>query len=286
MHMTKIYDCFTFFNELDLLELRLEELYTHVDHFVLVEASRTFQNNTKPYYFGENQSRFSKYMDKIIHIQVDDMPSDSDAWGREAYQRNAISRGIQTANPDDIIVISDLDEIVRPEIMDQLRNDHQNSIWGMRMPLFYFKFNYMLTTTDSIYTTWTMACRKRNLQSAEDLRRNRFALNGFALNYNQNGIRMIEHAGWQFSYLGDTEFAKSKIQSFSHVETNRPEVIAILDVEKSVANGDGLGISSIEKFSPVVIDSYMPVTVQRNIDKYAKYIVPGATARVSDYILI
>lgn len=286
MHMTKIYDCFTFFNELDLLELRFEELYEYVDYFVLVEANRTFQNNVKPYYFGENQYRFSKYMDKVIHIQVDDMPVDTDAWGREAHQRNAIARGIVDASPEDIIVVSDLDEIVRGETVDQLRHDVQNSIWGMRMPLFYFKFNYMLTTTDSTYTTWAMACRKKFLNSAEDLRRNRFALNGFDLNYNQNGIRMMEHAGWQFSYLGDTEFAKSKIQSFSHTETNRPDVIESLDIERSVLRGDGLGISAVEKFSPVQIDSYMPKSIQKNVSKYTKYIVPGATAQVKDYISI
>ena len=286
MHMTKIYDCFTFFNELDLLELRFEELYDHVDYFVLVEADRTFQNAPKPYYFGKNQHRFSKYMDKVIHIQVEDMPANTDAWGREAHQRNAISRGIRDANDNDIIVISDLDEIIRPEVIDQLKTDDQNSIWGMRMPLFYFKFNYMLTTTDSVYTTWGMACRKKVFSQAEDLRRNRFALNGFELNYNHNGIRMIEHAGWQFSYLGDTEFAKSKIQSFSHTETNRPEVIDSLDIERSIACGNGLGISAVEKFSPVIVDSYMPRTIQQNLAKYSQYLVPNATARVSDYISI
>lgn len=284
MHMTKIYDCFTFFNELDLLELRFEELYNHVDHFVLVEANRTFQNNVKPYYFGENQYRFAKYMDKVIHVQVDDMPVDTDAWGREAHQRNAIARGIVNAGPDDIIMVSDLDEIVRPKIVDDLKNDNQNTIWGMRMPLFYFKFNYMLTTTDSIYTTWAMACRKKVLHSTEDLRRNRFSLNGFELNYNQNGIRMMEHAGWQFSYLGDTEFAKSKIQSFSHTETNRPEIIDLLDIERSIAQGDGLGISAVERFAPVKIDSYMPQSIQNNPDKYFNYIVHDAQNSVGDYI--
>jgi hypothetical protein len=242
----KIYDCFTFYNELDLLELRFAELYDHVDHFVLVEANRTFQNNLKPFYFGENQHRFAQYMDKVIHIQVDDMPTDTDAWGREAHQRNSIARGIADADAEDIIIVSDLDEIIRPSTVDAMRTDSENSIWGLRMPLFYFKFNYMLTTTDSIYTTWAMACRKQILTEAEDLRRNRFALNGFALNHNVNGIRMMEHAGWQFSYLGDTEFAKSKIQSFAHVETNRPEVIDSLDIEQSVANGDGLGLVQLK----------------------------------------
>jgi hypothetical protein len=280
----KIYDCFTFYNELDLLELRFAELYDHVDYFVLVEANRTFQNNLKPFYFDENQNRFTQYMDKVIHIQVNDMPTDTDAWGREAHQRNSIARGIKDADSDDIIIVSDLDEIIRPSTIDAMRVDTETSIWGLRMPLFYFKFNYMLTTTDSVYTTWAMACRKQIFTEAEDLRRNRFALNGFALNHKVNGIRMMEHAGWQFSYLGDTEFAKSKIQSFAHVETNRADIIDNLDIERSVANGNGLGPSSIERFEPVQIDSYMPNSIQREPNKYSKYIVPDANKNVRDFI--
>lgn len=280
----KIYDCFTFYNELDLLELRFEELYDHVDHFVLVEANRTFQNNEKPFYFEQNLNRFAQYMDKVIHIRVNDMPTETDAWGREAHQRNSIARGIIDANDNDIVIVSDLDEIIRPETVDAMRADSENSIWGLRMPLFYFKFNYMLTTTDSIYTTWGMACRKQLLTNAEDLRRNRFSLNGFALNHSTNGIHMMEHAGWQFSYLGDTEFAKSKIQSFAHIETNRPEVLDSLDIEQSVANGNGLGPSPVERFIPVQIDSYMPQTIQKAPDKYSKYIVPNASKTVKDFI--
>jgi hypothetical protein len=84
--------------------------------------------------------------------------------------------------------------------------------------------------------------------------------------------------------LGDTEFAKSKIQSFAHVETNRPEVIDSLDIEQSVANGDGLGPSPIERFVPVQIDSYMPQAIQQAPDKYSKYIVPNASKTVKDFI--
>ena len=95
---------------------------------------------------------------------------------------------------------------------------------------------------------------------------------------------MMEHAGWQFSYLGDTEFAKSKIQSFAHIETNRPEVLDSLDIEQSVANGNGLGPSPVERFIPVQIDSYMPQTIQKAPDKYSKYVVPNASKTVKDFI--
>ena len=72
----KIYDCFTFYNELDLLELRLQELYDHVDHFVIVEANRTFQNQEKPFALNSAKYRYTAWRDKIIQVQVVDMPTD------------------------------------------------------------------------------------------------------------------------------------------------------------------------------------------------------------------
>lgn len=282
--MNKIYDCFTFNDELDLLELRLTELYDHVDKFVIVEANRTFQNTPKPFYFIEHMERFAPWLDKIIHYTVADMPDDTDAWGRERHQRDAIGRAVADADDNDIIFVSDLDEIIRPDTVDAIRNDTATSVWGMRMPLFYFKFNYMLTTTDSTYTTWAMACRKHLLSGAEDLRRNRFALNSLPLYHKQDGIHMMEHAGWQFSYLGDTKFARSKIQSFSHTETNRPDVLDQLDIDQSIAQGIGIVPSAVEKFVAVQMDEYMPQTVRNNPTKYTKYLIPVATACVTDFI--
>lgn len=282
--MPKIYDCFTFFNELDLLELRLSELYNHVDYFVLVEGNRTFQNKPKPFYFEENESRFAKYSDKIIHVKVVDMPEHTDAWGREEHQRNAIALGLEDADDDDIIIVSDLDEILRPSTIDSLRNDDSNVILGMRMPLFYFRVNHMLTTTDSTYTTWAMACRKKFYTTAEELRKQRFMLNGFAYNYNQSGIRMCEHAGWQFSYFGDSTFAQSKIQSFAHVETNRPEILESIDIDRSIANGDGLGPNPVERFVSVQVDDYFPNTIINNISRWQNWIVDNPKHSVYDFL--
>lgn len=105
-----IYDCFTFFNELELLELRLNELAGIVDKFVLVEATQTHTNQLKPLYFQENRARFSAFRDKIIHVVVDDLPVSKDAWVPENFQRNAIARGLVNCQPDDFILVSDLDE--------------------------------------------------------------------------------------------------------------------------------------------------------------------------------
>ena len=116
--MNKIYDCFTFYNELDLLELRLTELYDFVDHFVLVEADTTYTSVPKPFYYEENKQRYARWADKIIHIKVTDMPHSPDAWVNDIFQRNQIARGIADAAPEDLIMICDLDEIVRQEAVE------------------------------------------------------------------------------------------------------------------------------------------------------------------------
>ena len=279
----KIYDCFTFYNELDLLELRLQELYDHVDHFVIVEGNITFTNIEKPFYFKENQERFSQYLDKIIYVQVNDMPKNTDAWANETFQRNAIARGIVDADDNDIIVISDLDEIVRPSTLDQMRDDTENQIWGLRMPLFNFKFNYMLTSADR-YNVWAMASRKGLLVPANDLRNQRFELMSFPYEYNQNGIRLMEHAGWQFTYLGDTEFARNKIKSFSHTQTNTPEIIEQLDIERSIQNGDGIYHHPDYKFTAVKVDAYFPLTIQQNQERYASLLINQADSSALDFL--
>lgn len=268
----KIYDCFTFNNEFDLLELRLRELYDHVDHFVLIEANRTFQNREKPLYFMEEMKRFESWLDKIIHYTVADMPEDTDTWGRERHQRDAIVRAAEDADPNDIIMIGDVDEIPRVETIKKLKSSTQ-SIWGFRMPLFNFKFNYMMCTQD-YYSVWSGAIRKALLQSPEDFRRMRHILNQCPLNFKDDNVQIVEHAGWHFTYLGNEDFARSKIQSFAHDETNQPEILDQLDIEDSIQRGVGIIRTNNDyRFATVHLDDYFPKTVINNIDSYKDKII-------------
>ena len=271
----KIYDCFTFYNEFDLLELRLRELYDHVDHFVLVEADRTFQNQQKPFYYQDHAERFKKWADKIIHVAVQDMPQDTDAWGRERYQRDSIAQGIAAADPLDIIMIGDVDEIPRPGTVQRLRTS-PGSVWGFRMPLFNFKYNYMMVTQD-LYTVWSGAVRKQVLSSAEDFRRMRHVLHSFALNHSDGNIEIIEHAGWHFTYLGTSDFARTKIQSFAHSETNDPAILDQLDIEDSIRKGTGIIRTNHDYlFAPVTVDDYMPATIVDNLAEFALHLIVPA----------
>ncbi len=116
----RIFDCFQFYNELDLLEVRLAELYLVVDRFVLVEATYTHAGAAKPLYYADNRARFAAYADKIVHIVVAEDPGGF-AWNREAYQRDAILRGLGECRPSDMILISDADEILRAPVVERLR---------------------------------------------------------------------------------------------------------------------------------------------------------------------
>ena len=182
-------------------------------------------------------------------------------------------------------MIGDVDEIPRTETIKKLKISTQ-SIWGFRMPLFNFKFNYMMCTQD-YYTVWSGAIRKNLLDSPEDFRRMRHALNQCSYNFSDDNVQIIEHAGWHFTYLGTEEFAKSKIQSFAHNETNSPEILNQLDIEDSIRRGTGIIRTNQDyRFTPVQVDDYMPVTVRNNLDQYSDYIITNATAKVTDFIKI
>ena len=276
----KIYDCFTFYNEFDLLEIRLRELYDHVDHFVLVEADRTFQNRVKPLLYQENKERYAQWADKIIYVPVTDMPQGDNAWTREEHQRNAIMRGCGDAAPEDIIIISDCDEIPRAAAVDQLRVSEQ-TVFGLRMPLFNFKFNYMRTTPGE-YDLWAMAARRAvfNQHSPEQLRNARFQFNHYGYAAVQDNFEVIEHAGWHFGYLGNKEYLIDKVQSFSHTEVNRPDFIEQIDIEASIRERKEWNRQQSNQYKIVELDDYFPVAVR----DFPDFILPIPEARVAQFL--
>lgn len=276
----KIYDCFTFYNEFDLLEIRLQELYNEVDWFVIVEADRTFQNQPKPLYLTDNFARFEKWSSKIRLVTVTDMPTGNDAWAREEHQRNAILGGIGDADADDMIVISDVDEIPRPETIQYIKSQIDNfDIYAFYMPLFNFKFNYMMVSHDK-HACWGQAIRRSYLDelTPEFVRRNRFYCHGWP------NAKLIPHAGWHFSWLGNNEMVKNKVQSFSHAESNLPELIDQIDVNESLKNGTTWNRNAPERMSPVVLNDYFPKTITANTEKYLHWILDTSAHKVTDFI--
>ena len=132
-----IYDCFSYWDEDLLLDLRLNILNEVVDIFVIVEGNKTWQNNPKQFKFDIN--KFSKFKEKIKYIKVEDLPDGEDPYLRENHQRNSINKGLIDAKDDDIVMVSDLDEIPNPKSLNVFKKEMRYAVFKQKH--FYYKFN-------------------------------------------------------------------------------------------------------------------------------------------------
>ena len=195
-----IYDCFTFFNELDLLEIRLHELYNVVDKFVIIEADRTHSNLPKPFYYDLNKDRFKQFEDKIIHIKHEhtELMYKGGSFDIDNATRDLAISEIHY-EPDDLIIIDDADQILRASILE---NFIYNGPAKYETKYYYYYFNCV--HNGGWYSTLIYKYKDMNKPLHE-------------LRFNPPlELPFVYNAGWHFSYLGDIENIKLKVQSFSH----------------------------------------------------------------------
>jgi len=200
--MNMIIDCFPFFNELDVLEIRLNILHEYVDKFVLVEASKTQSKLDKSFYFEENKERFNKFLDKIVHIKLEDYPNDG-GWAMENFQRNCINLGVEKLNlkDDDIIAISDVDEIWDPQKLSQIKNIllYKESV-AINMDYFVFFLNLKTVDKDWVGTVFTKFAAYKPITPQH-------------IRNIKDTIGRIYGAGWHFGYQGGKEVVYNKYLS-------------------------------------------------------------------------
>jgi len=289
----KIYDCFTFYNELDLLEIRLNELDSVVDYFVIVEATKTQTGIDKPLYFDINKDRYTKFKHKIIHIIVRDMPdiTKNSAWVLENHQRNQIIKGLNNCNLDDIIIISDLDEIpnkkdfpriinlltIPENIVDKIRNDFNVYIFKLLFKLNTPELSFKNKVIRKLYLLFeqvnpnTRVIKLRQKwyyyylngdanHSAIDTRLLTYRTLITDLNSEAHNTRYMFfghriESGWHFSYLEDL---KLKVNSIADSVDNTERVTFITDKKMPV--------------NIVEIDKTFPEYIVNNQEKYKKYI--------------
>ena len=276
----KIYDCFTFYNEYDLLELRLKEHWDHVDHFVIAEANKTHQGHAKPFLLEEQWDRYKDFHEKIIHIIVNDMPTHENAWVLENFQRNAVARGLTNATSEDIMVVSDCDEVTRGEAFDFMReDDHQ--IWTTRCPMFYYKLNYMMIAPQNYYIN-TVAARVGSKYSPQDMRNMTMQFSRLPVDYVDDKLITLGHGGWHFTYFGNTEHAANKLRNFAHQESNH--WANKINVDEIIARKGGIDPNSQERFEYVIIDDYFPKAVTSDLERWKDYILPNATATAESFL--
>lgn len=252
-----IIDGFIFYNELDLLELRLIELDPIVDIFILVQADSTFRGDPKPYFFNPEDPRWEKYINKIRLVNVE-MPRLRGTWEREAYQRNQISETMKEIcyfDPESVCMISDADEIPRREAVEEWStrlDDLHRFPHRLTMRAYYYALN--VRTGDEGSVRMLLA---DDLTTAEEIRHSdpRFE---------------IPNAGWHFSYLGDAEFIRNKIKAFSHSELDLPQYTDLSAIEgrmRSLKDLYDRGSFVLEE-----VDDTWPVAVRENPEFWSKHI--------------
>ena len=251
----RIFDCFMFYDEEVVLDIRLNSLKNFVDCFVIVESK--FYHNGKKRDLKFDINKYPKFKDKIIYIVQDEEPLNLEtvkkeddeglksykfifnAHKRENFQRNLISKGLDKANEDDLIMISDVDEI--PNLKDLNVARVNNKIVIFEQNIFYYKLNRYLEGF-----TWhgTKACKKKNLKSPQWIRNVKNKKFGFwrldtffSENKYINKI-FIKDGGWHFSNLKNPVDIENKLKSYLHHRDFEVENIDLKEISKLVRNNE------------------------------------------------
>jgi beta-1,4-mannosyl-glycoprotein beta-1,4-N-acetylglucosaminyltransferase len=196
-------DGFMFYNEFDVLELRLTVLDPYVDRFILVEAEVNHIGGPKELFFEQNKERYTKWLPKITHVIVkaDEAPKDKDPWSREKFQRECITRGLDGVPNEAIIMISDVDEI--PDLSSIPFEKLPNMISSVHMWMYHYSFDYLFTGEPWFGTViTTVEIIKRWGPNA--LRDARWKFPAF------------QFSGWHLSSFGDEKHVLNKMRTFAH----------------------------------------------------------------------
>jgi len=230
--MIKIIDAFLFYNEIEMLDYRLSVLDEIVDFFIIVEMTHTFTGNPKPMYFSENRERYKKYEKKIIYIKTEapykapNIDFDKgEQWINEYEQRESIKKGIHRVsnrmNPQDIILISDVDEIPNPELLKNIKQGKKIIQRNIFYALVQDYYCYNLTSKNSIpWDCSKIFTYKYYYERIKDYPTNSYILSNMRFCYY---CYVIENAGWHLSYFGNPDFIQNKLKQFSHQEFNDEE---------------------------------------------------------------
>lgn len=286
-----VYDCFSFFNELDVLEVRLNVLKDVVDRFVIVEAIWTHTGRPKELLFEKNRQRYAEFLDKIIYVKLTEEPAFPEdatdverAWIRENTQRNAILNGLKGASDDDYLIISDLDEVANPLVVKKIVQDRLGGIVSLRMRLYYYFLNFrnvsvpywnhmpkMLRVStfrslgsyaNPIYSTCApLACN--NPPSATLMR---MAVPDF----------VMENGGWHFSFQGGVDMVLTKLASI----VEGAEVISynggaehLRDrIEQQIKCGRGVWGGN-ERFVAEPVELNLPKFIAENRARYVSMLI-------------
>lgn len=278
-----VYDCIPFFNELDILKLRLHILDPIVDWFVIEESTVTFSGQPKELCFEKNKEMFQEFLPKIKYIVVDDSPGELSTHERDKYQKNALIKGLKDAGDEDILILSDVDEIPNPKVLKQIIEKFEpDNIYHLAQRMFYCYLNMEEVSGNLLSITgefpgverrmWlgTKVFAKRNIpkEGIIDLRE--------ASTTAPNAVR-VEEGGWHFGYMGsrkETDVSRrigTKVVAAAHQEYNNQDTLAEAR-DRLILGQDIFGRKA--KFERVEIDNSYPEYLLEHLEEYRYLILP------------
>lgn len=270
-----------FFNEVDILEIRLGELAPVVDRFVIAEATHTFAGNEKPLYFERHKNLFAPWMDKITYVVVDDLPQGDDAkmphalfqptnsvrWMRENMQREALIRGCDGMDDYDLVLLSDVDEI--PAAREVVKADNEldtGEIWTCRLPQHVMYLNWRWHESSTIAVCRFTDGRTLKQMGPQKVRESNGA--------NVFGVRPPERVlhGWHFSYMGGPEMIRHKILNAAHHELAQPRWTNVDRIRDRMERGYDM-FGRIDRTCYWVPDVLLPDYVQQNSHRFEHLLI-------------
>ena len=253
----KIFDCFMYFDEDLVLELRLNYLSKFVDHFVIVESKFNHKGEERELKF--DLRNFKEFQNKITYINLDKNPQDIDKINksdseaekthkyifnsakRENFQRNQILMGLNNAAADDWVIVSDIDEI--PNLNNVNFKELKNKLLFFKQDMMYYKFNLKY---DNFIWVGSKACKKKNLVSPQWLRNIKdknypwWRLDTYFSELKFRDIKFIEEGGWHFSYIKTPNLIEKKLRSYLHHQEYDLNPIGIEGIKKMIENKEAI----------------------------------------------
>lgn len=282
----RIFDCFTFNGEHELLWLRLRALQGVVDYVVIAEATRTFTGKPKPLRF--DRALLPPDAPPVIYLAVEDLEENpASAWVNENRQRNALGRILSDSPPEvegrlrdeDWILLSDVDEIPHPARLAEFRPDrYLSALLAQRN--FFYAFNNQAVAEDGSDVLWqraritTVAHFRRWFHTMQRMRdfRVQGPFRGIVRAWDKLRTQRIAGGGWHFSYLMTPEQILQKLAAFSHQEFNTPQIANIDYIRRCMAEGKDL--FSDGRFRIVPLDDSFPAPLLQERERYAQFIWP------------
>jgi len=274
----KVVDAFPFFNELDLLEIRLNLLDPYVDCFILSEATKTFSGLDKPLYYSENKERFEKFNNKIIHNIVEDTTSsDLHPYERDVFQKDNIKKVIlENISDGDAVIWGDVDEVPNPEAVAELESYFEQDT------IFHFAQDNCMGYLNLVETSGAIRAMTPDWEPEDNIPKwlgTKLVGKSIIEKYTMSQLRSkqenetnsrISPGGWHWSYVGSEGLSVEdrilkKLECAAHLESNTEEVRN--NVSKVKKNQDPLG-RTYANYLVVPIDESYPKYILDNIEKF------------------